>query len=408
MRIYRLENTVQAYPWGSGDGLSKALGLPNPGGGPQAELWMGAHPKAPSLALIDGRKQALNALIAEDPDGSLGSACLGRFGPALPFLFKALSAAKPLSIQVHPSKRRAERGYEKENESSLAVDDPTRNYRDPNHKPELAVALTRFEALCGFRPVESIIELLRLLAPAEYLGRLSKLGKSPGRLELSVFFYTLLTVLPEWRGLMLGSVARSLDRLTESDSIPAGEERAFAWVRRLLHLHPNDIGALSPILFNCLELGPGQGIFIGAGEPHAYLEGTALEIMANSDNVIRGALTDKHVDIPELISNLSFDTSGPILIDAVVGDGEERFPVPVPDFSLARVRLPAREMHEAHGPEILLCGEGRAVVESQGDRLTLERGESAFVRADSAGYRLEGGGILWRAGADPAMGSTKP
>ena len=160
MRIYRLENPAQRYAWGSASGITEALGIPNPGGGPLAEIWMGAHPSAPSTALVEGGRVGLDALIGRDPEAYLGETVVDRFGDSLPFLFKALSAGKPLSIQAHPSKRKARIGFERENLAGTPIDAPERNYRDPNHKPEMVVALTRFELICGFRPGGEIIEKL--------------------------------------------------------------------------------------------------------------------------------------------------------------------------------------------------------------------------------------------------------
>ncbi|MEI6877325.1 MAG: mannose-6-phosphate isomerase, class I, partial [Spirochaetota bacterium] len=297
MRIYRLENSTMPYAWGSPDGLSRALAIPNPTGKPLAELWMGAHSKAPSSILVPGGKRALDEFIRSDPEGSIGLDSLQRFGPRLPFLFKALSAAKPLSIQVHPAKRKAEHGFEKESESGIPVDAYNRNYRDSNHKPELSIALSGFEALCGFRPLDSIIDNMRLLVPDMHKRYFGRLERNPGKIELSVFFYALMTIAPEARLAMIQHSAEAISGLLESGGAPAAEEKAWRWVLELAKAWPGDIGAIAPLIFNYVEFKPGEAVFISPGEPHAYLGGTALEIMANSDNVLRGALTDKHIDI---------------------------------------------------------------------------------------------------------------
>jgi len=400
MRVYSLENPVQRYDWGSPDGLASALGVPNPEGGPVAELWMGAHPKAPSLALVEGRRVALDALVAAEPEAVLGPASVARFGPALPFLFKALSAGAPLSIQAHPAKRKAERGFERENLAGIPRDAPERNYRDANHKPEMAVALTRFEGLCGFRPVEEIVENIRLLSPDGHSRIAGRLERNPGRVELSVLFYSTISAPEEDKQAALARVRPRVERLLAEGGLGPAREKALRWAKRLFELFPGDIGALAPLLLNLVALEPGEAVFIGAGELHAYLEGTALEIMANSDNVIRGGLTRKHVDVPELISVLTFSPATPVVFGPErVSESEELYPAFAPDFQLSRLRprrgSPLRR--SPLGPEILLCGEGAFAIREGGGAVELSRGASAFVRADAEEYEIEGEGTLFAA-----------
>jgi len=409
MRIYPLQNPSLPYAWGSPDGLSRTLGLPNPSGGPLAEVWMGAHPKAPSLAGLPRSTRRLDELIRSDPEGCLGADSQARFGACLPFLFKALSAARPLSIQVHPPKRRAERGFEKEERAGLAADAPDRNYRDPNHKPELSVALSSFEALCGFRRTEDIASLMKILAPEDHLRHFERLGRSSDRIELSVFFYTLMTLSQDSRHSMLETMLSRAARLLEEGRAPESDKAALGWLPRMARLWPDDIGVLSPLLLNYHRLAPGEAVFIHAGEPHAYLEGTALEIMANSDNVIRAALTDKNIDIPEFISVLSFDPGLPARVMPVEGvAGELLYPCPVGDFALSRLSVSEPREHRTAGPEILLCGEGQVVIESEGSSLPLSRGDSVFVCASASYWIAEGAGIVWRAttGAAPTGAET--
>ncbi|HUW39521.1 MAG TPA: mannose-6-phosphate isomerase, class I [Rectinemataceae bacterium] len=394
MRIHRLENPVQRYAWGSVDGITQVLGIPNPGGGPLAEIWMGAHPKAPSLALDPSGPRSLGELIAADPAAALGASALRRFGPALPFLFKVLSAGTPLSIQAHPGKLKAERGFERENLEGIPLEASERSYRDPNHKPEMAVALTPFELLCGFRPASEIARNLRLAVP-ELLGRqLERLESNPGRVELSVFFYSLISMEERARKLMLESARRRIEELLDRGEVPGGEEESYRWVPRIMDSFPGDIGALTPLILNLVRLQPGEAVFVAPGELHAHLSGTCLEIMANSDNVIRGALTRKHVDLPELISVLSFNPERlAVLHSEPAGSGEERFPAPAPDFRLSRISLSEGRRHERSdsGPAILLCTEGAFRLECPGEEtLELRRGESVFVEAAAGTYRLTG------------------
>jgi mannose-6-phosphate isomerase len=400
MKILRLDNPVQRYSWGSTDGFEKLLGMPNPSGSPAAELLMGAHPKAPSSVVEGSRRVRLDEYIAADPEAILGPAVADRFDRSLPFLFKVLSAARPLSIQAHPAKLKAERGYEREELAGIPRDAAERSYRDRNHKPEQAVALTRFEGLCGFRPVAEIVENFRLVEPGGQGRMLERLERNPGRAELSVFFYALMSTDPSALKEILGQARGSVAALLAEGRLPAGRAEAFRWVLRLMDLYPGDIGALMPLILNHVVMEPGEGIFIAPGELHAYLGGTAIEIMANSDNVIRGALTDKHIDLPELVSVLSFvpEQARPAPPPPPL-DGEERFPILAPDFELSRIGLQPgmRLERESSGPEILLATRGRLSLDHEGGRLELRRGEAAFIRADAGNWSIEGEGQAYRA-----------
>jgi len=401
--IHLLENSIMAYSWGSPDGIPDILGLPNPGGGPLAELWMGAHPKAPSLAILPEGKKPLDVLIRSEPEATLGLDCVSRFGAQLPFLFKILSAARPLSIQVHPEKRKAERGYDKEERASVPIDSPDRAYRDRNHKPELAVALTPFEALLGFRSIEEIIALTKDLLPPEQRKFIDRLGKYPERIELSVFFYSLMSQAVEHRKALLDQVTARIDAKLGAGQGDEVEAPAWKAVLRLAKLWPGDIGALGPLLFNLLSLEPGEAVFIGPGQPHAYLGGTAVEIMANSDNVIRAGLTEKRVDIPEFMSVLSFDLrQDHRVLPVVQGDGELLYPCPVRDFALSIIDARGRGSRILVGPEIILCGGGRVELTAGSSRLVLERGQSAFIGASARSWSWEGEGRLWRARTEAA------
>jgi mannose-6-phosphate isomerase len=394
MRIYRLENPVQRYSWGSADGITKALGIANPGGGPLAELWMGAHPSAPSKALVDGGAIGLDELVASSPSEALGEAVVDSLGRSLPFLFKVLSAGTPLSIQAHPSKKKARLGFERENHAGIPVDAAERNYRDPNHKPEMAVALTRFEFICGFRPVSEILENMRFIGPGEFEHALDRLGRDPSRIELSVFFYGLMSADERAHARLLASASERIAAALESGGVPAGNEGAFRWVLRIMEIFPGDIGAILPLILNHVVMEPGQAAFISPGELHAHLDGTCLEIMANSDNVIRGALTKKFVDLPELVSVLSFNPERvqPVRPSAVA-PFEEAYPVFVPDFRISKIALGPgdRYARSCRGPEILLCASGSADIvcpREPSERLPLRRGEAAFVPYEACDYEI--------------------
>jgi mannose-6-phosphate isomerase len=403
MRIYRLDNPIQHYAWGSLDGIPSALGVPNPAGGPFAELWMGAHPSAPSKALVEGGRVDLDELIERDPAGCLGRRCVARLGSELPFLFKALSAGTPLSIQAHPGKRKAELGFERESLSGVPLDAPERSYRDPNHKPEASVALTPLELLCGVRPIAEILENVRCLGDPSCDRLVERLARNPGRLELSVLFYGVVSSEERRKQALLESARTKGSRALESGTVPSGREGAFRWMLRLMELFPGDIGALAPLLLNLVAVEPGQSVSIAPGELHAYLSGTCLEIMANSDNVIRGALTRKFIDLPELVSVLTFNPEPVVPVEPErSADGEEAYPIFVPDFQISRIALEPGSAwkRSSSGPEILLCASGEAEISApSGGALVLSRGQSAFAAADAGAYLASssGGALLYRA-----------
>ncbi len=403
MRIFPLDNTVQHYAWGGRDAIPALLGKPDPEGRPCAELWMGAHPSAPSKAITDAGPKPLDELIASDPEALLGPVLAARYGQ-LPFLFKVLSAAEPLSIQAHPSKRKAELGFARENLAGVPLGAPDRNYKDANHKPEMAVALEPFTALCGFRPADELVRNMKIAAGERWEDFGRRFERNPGKVELSVSFYGVVSRSAEDREGIIERARPRLERALQAGV--GGQEKAAALATlALMDRYPRDIGALAPLILNLVELEPGQGIYIGAGVLHAYLRGTALEIMANSDNVLRGGLTPKHIDIPELVSTLDFEMRAPELLAAErVGAGTLAYPRRADEFALDRLEVRSGPVsRHGGGPEILLCVEGALEVAGPGGaRLALSKGGSAFVAAGEA-YRLEGGGTVWRAGVGLAL-----
>jgi len=403
MALYQLENTVQKYDWGSTVELPRLLGKDNPSDEPWAELWMGAHPKAPSIAIdiSTGARTPLDRLIAEAPSTILGESVARRFGGTLPFLFKILSAEKPLSIQSHPSKRKAEHGFAREEFAGIPIDAPERNYKDPNHKPETVVALTRFEGLRGFRPIAEIVQNVKTLAPDDWRRFVEQLERDPGKLELSVFFYSVISIADDEKNKLLAYSHARCERILATESRDGRSGKAFAWVLKLMEAYPGDIGALAPLVLNLFELQPGQALNLPAGQAHAYLHGTAAEIMANSDNVLRGGLTRKYMDVPEFISSLSFDSVAIEPQKAVAqtnGFGEYR--CDVQDYSIAVAVIKGQiDMGTRDAvPEILLCTEGSLELEAAGGkRISLPKGASAFVTADEKGYTISGDGTMFRA-----------
>jgi mannose-6-phosphate isomerase len=400
--IRRLINPVQEYAWGSTTAIPGLLGLANPEGRPQAELWMGAHPRGPSLVEMEGRRISLAELIASDPEAVLGSETAARFGAGLPFLFKVLAAAEPLSIQAHPNKEQARDGFSRENEEGIPLDAFQRSYRDAFHKPEILCALTPFWALKGFRPAAEILDLCAGLGPVGLEGELELLRTS-GDAGLKPFFAALMS-LPAGRRerACAEAAARCKEPSLRADPSARAE---WTWIARLHDLYPEDSGILSPLYLNLVRLAPGEAVFLPAGELHAYLEGTGIELMANSDNVLRGGLTPKHVDVPELLRILRFAPASAARQERRPGGpGETVYLSPAREFRLSRLTLPppGGAGYQTGGPrsaEILLCTRGKAFIRAQGatDGLLIRQGESVLIAADLPDYTLRGEADFYKA-----------
>lgn len=395
-----LDNPIQNYAWGSRTSLAELLGR-SPSAAPEAELWIGAHPKAPSR-LSDGRS-LLDAIHA-DPDGMLGADVVARFGPRLPFLLKVLAVDAPLSLQAHPDLEQAARGFAREDAAGLALDAPTRTYKDQNHKPELLCALTPFEALSGFRPAVQAAEMFELLgvegnAWAEAL----RSGRRDG---VQRAFRGLLTLDEFERARVTADV---LARCERARSLPGPFASSITWAATLGALYPGDIGSVASLLLNHVSLAPLEAIFLEAGQLHAYLSGTGVELMASSDNVLRGGLTPKHVDVPELLEVLRFDEALVALSPTrQLQSGEVRYDTPAADFCLSRIELAARGFRaEILGPEILLCVEGQATLEhgrkAPAAPRALRRGQACFLPACCGSYALRGDGRVFRATVGPQV-----
>lgn len=391
-RIRRLRNPIRDYAWGSHRALAELMGRPYPTPGPEAELWMGAHPSAPSLVETDSGEPTLMEWIQRDPVGVLGAEVAERFGGELPFLFKVLAPAQALSIQTHPDAAQARAGFARENAAGIALDAPERNYRDANPKPELICALSEFTALCGFREVSSIVSGFAALELGELAESLAEL-RSAGAAGLPAFLRGLLERTPDARQQLAAAAAAAVDRL--------GDESAEgAEIRALSQQYPGDVGVLAPLLLNLVELAPGQALYLDAGNPHAYLRGVGVELMANSDNVLRGGLTAKHVDVPELLATLRFET-GPAQILLPEPGGAYRTDSPVFELAVWNIaKDEPRRIDAARGVEILLCTEGalRIAAESGAGALELAPGQAALAPAAAGAYRLQGAGVIYRAG----------
>ncbi|MFP3928753.1 MAG: mannose-6-phosphate isomerase, class I [Desulfobacteraceae bacterium] len=395
--IFRLENPVKEYSWGSRTAIQDLLGLPPEAGRrPMAELWIGAHPTAPSMVLEAGGKHALDRLIKDSPEALLGSFVAERFGRELPFLFKFLAAEKPLSIQVHPGKSQAEEGFRRENQAGVPLESPERTYKDRNHKPELLCAVTPFYALKGFRPAGEAAELLRALVPEALSDEIPLLDDKDQAQGLRRFFTAFMSSAPDRRH-------KITEEAAARSSEEAGRSPAFNWVERLAGMFPGDPGALAPAFLNLIVLQPGEAVFIRPGELHAYLEGSGLEIMANSDNVIRGGLTGKHVDQAELLRTVVFESGAPALIRGVDSSaGELLYECPAIEFLLARLEVTEDRPFLSAGERsiaiyLVLQGRGRVTSLHGGEDLAFSRGTSFLVAASAPAYRIEGRAILYRA-----------
>ncbi|MGH3676714.1 MAG: mannose-6-phosphate isomerase, class I [Mycobacterium sp.] len=393
--MHLLRGAVRTYAWGSRTAIADFVGRPSPTAHPEAELWLGAHPGDPAWLETDNGERSLLETVREDPEGQLGAAVRGRFGDTLPFLMKVLAADEPLSLQAHPSAEQAAEGFAREDRQGIPLSSPVRNYRDRSHKPELLVALQTFEVLAGFRPAPRTVELLRALAVSDLDPFVSLLTGQPDGDGLRALFTTWITApQPDLDVLVPAVLEGAIHYVRSRKKEFAAEAKA---VLELGERYPGDAGVLAALLLNRLSLRPGEAIYLPAGNLHTYLYGIGVEVMANSDNVLRGGLTPKHVDVPELLRVLDFTpASEKALRPETSRDGMELvYVTPAPEFSVSVLCLDGDRLgHEvdapAHhdGPQILLCTEGSTVVHAKSSALTLERGAAAWVSADDGPIRL--------------------
>ena len=385
--MWQMTNTVRHYPWGSHTVIPELLGQPSPADQPHAELWMGAHPGEPSV-LSDGRP--LDQVISTDPDSMLGAAVRHRFGDRLPFLMKVLAADRPLSLQAHPTTAQAEAGFAAEEAAGIALDDPTRTFKDRFHKPEILLAITPVEALCGFRPLVESLHCLAKLQLPELMPTIAALAHGG-----------LRTAIPQ----LLALSGRRRQSLVEAVAAKASSFVAmhdpefintYRWAASLAEAYPGDPGVVISLMCNHLRLAPGEAVFLPAGNLHAYLSGAGVEVMASSDNVLRGGLTDKHVDLAALIEVLDFTDGKVPVIHPVLGPGGLRYPTPIEDFDLTRCQVDVEPgVLTTAGPQVLLCTEGTAVLSGPDGEVVLPQGRSAFVPAGRP-VTVRGPAVLYR------------
>lgn len=383
--MHWLRNRVRPYAWGSRTTIAELLGRQVPAPHPEAELWLGAHPgDSSSVRFDDGAERLLTDVLAEDPAGQLGPEVHGRWGERLPFLLKVLAAEEPLSLQAHPSADQAAEGWAREERAGIPREAANRNYPDPTAKPELVCALTEFHALAGFRAPDRTVELLRAIETPALAPYVNLLAGEPNKEGLRALFTTWIT-LPQ------PAIDALLPDLLDSCVLHVKEHGEFELeCRTALELgerYPGDSGVLAALLLNRLVLAPGEAIYLPAGNLHTYLHGTAVEVLANSDNVLRGGLTPKHVDVPELLRVLDFSCG-----DMGVTTGEPIGPRRVyrtsaPEFELCRIEWEAEEARsevklEGGLPRIMICVDGAVRAAAvNGQIVDLARGESVWLPA---------------------------
>jgi mannose-6-phosphate isomerase len=413
LSVFKLNNTIKRYDWGSPKWIPELLGLSNDGGEPWAELWMGVHPEGPSeLAFPAGSvsdgSMLLSGLIGQDRARYLGEDVAGEFGE-LPFLYKLLAADRPLSIQAHPNLTQAKAGWERENSLGIPLKALNRNYKDANHKPEIICAITPFTAMAGFREPGEISKGLKAFGFPRLTSLLTALetggdvrsDAAVGEQALRRFLAALFALPAETRR-ALGEYARS--RGKDASGEYAEEWKYAGW---FAELYPADPAIISPLYLNLINLKPGEAMNIPAGILHAYVYGFGIELMANSDNVLRGGLTPKHVDPGELTRILRFAPFKPeILSCGKNSPGLFRYPSPCREFSLYRMIGKGGISGEGavsfplSCPAIVIVVEGKLVITAacNGGKLSLKRGESAFIPPGNPPLVFSGDYIAFIAG----------
>jgi mannose-6-phosphate isomerase len=372
-----LAGVVQSYAWGSPTVIPELLGV-EPTGQPQAELWFGAHPLAPSTAA----GEPLDKIVDRDPETVVGRASVDAFGPRLPFLLKIIAADRPLSLQAHPTRQQAEAGYAREEAAGVPRDAPHRTYRDGWPKPEVLCALRDTEALCGFRSPTETYALFERLGVARVLPLVAPLSDEslPAVERLSIVFGRLLRLDADKRPVVDEVMAAAAQVSAD------GELGKFArTATEIGSFYPGDPGVLAALLMNRITLRPNEALYLPAGNLHAYLSGGGVEIMANSDNVLRGGLTPKHIDVAELLRVVDFTPGfGGLVRPVEESPGSWRYPTPAPEFALWRLETGEDPLPvpATGGGRILLVTEGSVVLRSASEELALARGESALVTAD--------------------------
>lgn len=375
--IYKLKGRVQNYAWGGYSFIPQLLHFTNTENRPCAEYWMGAHPSAPSTLQTNDGDVLLSDAINADAVRLLTETVYHHFGE-LPYLYKILDVNEMLSIQVHPTKEEAVKGFEREEAAGIPITAPHRNYKDKNHKPEVMIALGEFWLLHGFMQLDAIDQRLQ---DVKEFNVLLPLFRKEGLKKLYQFIMEMSQ--EDVDATLVSLVKRELRHKQNGELTKA---MPGWWATKLFKTEDEvknvDRGVFSIYLFNIVGVQKGEAVFQAAGIPHAYLEGQNVELMANSDNVLRGGLTPKHIDVPELMKHTLFEPVTPkVMKGEAAGKNEKKYPCPVPDFSVSKIEINAGETYTSlsSSPEIIIAVEGGAVVNANEVNITLKKGESIFV-----------------------------
>lgn len=389
--FFPMDNIIQDYIWGSRTAISELMDVQNPENKHQAEIWMGAHPNGCSKISFNGEIKRLSDFIDENRSAILTDTTESKFGE-LPYLFKVLAAGEALSVQVHPSKEQAEVGFAKEEAAGIPRNAGNRNYKDPNHKPELVYALTPYQAMNGFREFKETIALFQKVNVAVIEDLVAAFSASPTSKGLEVFFSAILSL----QGDVKEKAVNALLEYAKSHR----EDELFATILELADQHPGDIGLFTPLMLNVITLQPGEAMFLYACTPHAYLKGTGLEVMANSDNVLRAGLTPKYIDVEELVLCTIFDA---IPFDTLQftpeqKEGGDYYDIPVEDFKFSIFKSVKGLNLKTQSAEILLALDSEVtVVHQSGETINIAKGKSLFIPAYAKQYQLTSEGRVARA-----------
>lgn len=387
--FFLMQNVIQDYAWGSTTSINQLFNIPNPDNKPQAEIWMGAHPNGCSHIELDGQLTRLDDVINQDKSAILGDQTTQTFNE-LPYLFKVLAAAQALSIQVHPSKKASEIGFDKENKAGIDIKAANRNYKDPNHKPELVYALTTYQAMNGFRDYPAIIKPFEKIGIEVLQQDVAALKANQTPEGLSAFFEAILSLEGDRKTSALNALMAHVEKNTQYDTA--------ALILELAEQYPGDVGLFAPLMLHVITLQPGEAMFLYACTPHAYIKGTGLEIMANSDNVLRAGLTPKYIDVPELVANTLCEPkpSADLLLAPIVKDNAKHYPIPVDDFKFSVYHGDSNITCES--AEIIFAIDQDVTLHHQsGNMLCITKGQSAFIPLSTQQYQVESSGTFARA-----------
>jgi len=390
--IYKMKNVIQDYAWGSLTAIPQLLGYENKEKRPQAELWMGSHRRGTSLLQSKKGEIPLSEFIKGNMEDVLGSEIASGYGD-LPFLFKVLAAGSPLSIQVHPDKQQAEKGFQKENQLSIPLDAFNRNYKDDNHKPEIICALTPFWAMRGFRTIDSIIDNFQKADLDSFKEDLEAFSGNRTSEGLQKFFSAIMALEGDRKMTFIHELVSSAQK-QQGD--------AFSWVLNLHEKYPEDAAIAGPLYLNLVQLQPGEALYLSAGELHAYLDGLGMELMASSDNVLRGGLTPKYVDRDELMRILNFSGADPEILKAGSSkDGVATYDSPSREFELSRIDVNGENdylIEDINRVQILFVSEGDLSFNSElGEDIHAVKGESLFVPYNAGNWMAKGNAVIYRA-----------